>query len=176
MTTTRATGGISGDVLPFEMGQIIPTGLADSNYDLMLGEVFRLKGGGEALLVKANAAVATTALASQRAFMWADTDAFKVTVTTGVTDWTVGISPDSQVPLAAGDYFFLLRGIGLVVNMVDSGAGVTKGDLIQGTAAGAGITDAADARGLTIGEAQATVAASGTIAVKITRNLPGADA
>lgn len=165
---TTKRGAVHSQVLPFPLDESRASTV--TALDELLGKVFDVGDGLQAILVQADVAQTSPA---KLCFKWQDQDAFEVVITSSTGDRAVGVAHPSLGDLAANDYFFLLRGVGGRVTCVDSGAGITKAAFVQPTANGEVITDAAAEPGVSMGSAEATAAADADVNVLLMFNLTG---
>lgn len=145
--------------LPFPLDETRPSTV--SNLANRLGETFDLGSGSAAKLVQHKAAAQTGA--SGLILEYTDSSAHIVQVTSATGDIACGVTPPVLADIASGDYFLMLVPSGkgaFRFSAYDSGAGVTKNDLVQSTAGGLVITDAIESDRATLGVAMETAAAS----------------
>ena len=161
--TLNLRGAARAD-LPFEVGLTRPS-TQSTQLDPLLGEVWPLPNGAALMLVQHVSSAQSTA--TSRCLEWTDTDAFTVQATSATGDQACGVTTPNQVDLASDDYFFMLvPGNGtLRVSCTDSGAGITAGDVVQPTADGDVITDAAREEGVSLGVALNTAVADAAVDV-----------
>jgi hypothetical protein len=140
----------------------------------LLGSVVEGRDGKAYRLVRADGAVATSALASKRMWQYSAATTYDVTLAVAADDEICGVSVTDQVALADNDHFYLQ--IDGRCTLIDSGSGVTAGDALQAAATGDGVLEGtvtvADLfHEVTVLKALATAAANADITAKFVKRV-----
>lgn len=172
MAIIPRNGGVKSQDLPFELGEAVADNGA-TKYGRLLGTIFELADGLQAILVKAGA---NQLVPAKLAFKWSDTVAREVVITSALGNRAVGFAHPDQEDIVAGDFFFLMRAIaghGRLSGI--SAAAIVAGVQLQPTTDGKLITDAAYELHVSVGTAlTATAAIDLDVEVKVDDLMPGA--